>query len=46
MAFLAPEIVEAILKGQQPEDLTLQKLVRHTTLPLAWADQKGLLGFA
>jgi len=37
-AFLAPDIVESILDGQQPPDLTLQKL---QTVPLAWANQRN-----
>jgi DNA invertase Pin-like site-specific DNA recombinase len=42
-SFLAPDIVEAILDGRQPADLTVQKLLR--TLPLAWAEQRQRLGF-
>jgi site-specific DNA recombinase len=42
-SFLAPDIVEAILDGRQPADLTVQKLLR--SLPLAWADQRQRLGF-
>jgi hypothetical protein len=34
LAFLAPEIVEAILKGTHPVDLTAKKLIRRTALPL------------
>jgi site-specific DNA recombinase len=43
-AFLAPDIVEAILEGRQPADLTVQKLLRG--LPLSWAEQRKRLGFA
>ena len=42
-AFLAPDIVEAILEGRQPPDLTVQKLLRG--LPLGWAEQRRRLGF-
>jgi site-specific DNA recombinase len=42
-ALLAPDIVEAILDGRQPADLTVQKLLRG--LPLAWAEQRKQLGF-
>jgi site-specific DNA recombinase len=42
-SFLAPDIVEAILDGRQPADLTVQKLLR--SLPLAWAEQRQRLGF-
>ena len=43
-AFLAPDIVEAILEGRQPADLTVQKLLHN--LPLDWAEQRRRLGFA
>jgi hypothetical protein len=43
-SFLAPDIVEAILDGRQPPDLTVQKLLR--CLPLAWTEQRQRLGFA
>jgi hypothetical protein len=46
LAFLAPDIVEAILIGRQPVDLTIKKLRRIASVPLGWADQKALLGFA
>jgi DNA invertase Pin-like site-specific DNA recombinase len=42
-AFLAPDIVDAILEGQQPADLTVQKLLRG--LSLNWAEQRKRLGF-
>jgi DNA invertase Pin-like site-specific DNA recombinase len=43
-SFLAPDIVEAILDGRQPADLTVQKLLH--SLPLAWTEQRQSLGFA
>jgi hypothetical protein len=43
-AFLAPDIIEAILEGRQPADLTVQKLLR--ALPVEWAGQRKRLGFA
>jgi site-specific DNA recombinase len=43
LAFLAPDITEAILEGTQPEDLTLAKLCQR--LPLAWLEQRRTLGF-
>ena len=43
-AFLAPDIVEAILDGRQPEDLTWKKLTRHVS-PI-WVEQRERLGFA
>jgi hypothetical protein len=42
-AFLAPDIVKAILDGRQPHDLTLQKL--WSNLPPNWTDQRRRLGF-
>ena len=42
-AFLAPDIVEAILKGRQPLDLNFEKLCKH--IPLSWAVQRGQFGF-
>jgi len=45
LAFLAPDITEAILAGQQPPDLTAKRLVRSSRLPLAWQEQRRLLGF-
>jgi len=45
LAFLAPDIVEAILGGRQPIDLTATRLKRIPNLPLEWAAQRQLLGF-
>jgi len=42
-AFLAPDIVEAILQGRQPPGLTFEKLCHP--LPLSWAEQREQLGF-
>jgi hypothetical protein len=42
-AFLAPDIVEAILDGTQPPDLSFRSLTRR--LPTSWADQRKQLGF-
>jgi len=46
LAFLAPDIVARILAGTQPVDLTAQKLIKQIDLPLDWAEQRALLGFA
>jgi site-specific DNA recombinase len=46
LSFLAPDITEAILDGRQPPDLTAEKLLEHSRLPLAWHDQRTLLGLA
>ena len=45
LAFLAPDIVEDIIAGRQPADLTAQKLLRNTCLPLEWAEQRRALGY-
>jgi hypothetical protein len=45
LAFLAPDIVEAIARGTQPPDLTAKKLIRDIDLPLAWRAQRQILGF-
>ena len=46
LSYLAPDITEAILDGRQPPDLTAEKLLEHSRLPLTWPDQRTLLGFA
>ncbi|WP_457940353.1 recombinase family protein [Mesorhizobium sp. 10J20-29] len=45
LAFLSPKIVEAILIGRQPVDLTSRRLARLIDLPLAWHDQEAALRF-
>jgi len=44
--YLAPDITQAILDGRQPRDLTADKLLAHSRLPLAWQEQRNVLGFA
>ena len=46
LSYLAPDITQAILDGHQPSHLTADKLLAHSRLPLAWQDQRTLLGFA
>ena len=46
LAFLAPDIVQAIVKGEQPAELTADRLIKMGPLPVAWADQRDLLGMA
>ena len=46
LACLAPDIVQAILQGRQPADLTATKLKKLKNLPLCWEEQRQLLGFA
>ena len=45
LSFLAPDITRAILDGRHPRTLTADKLRQHSRLPLAWAEQRRLLGF-
>jgi len=42
LAFLAPEVVEAILDGRQPSNLSLEGL--RDQLPVDWLEQRALLG--
>jgi site-specific DNA recombinase len=46
LSYLAPDITEAILDGRQPGDLTADKLLAHSRLPLGWHEQRTVLGFA
>src|SRR5215468_2242226 len=46
LSYLAPDITEAILDGRQPRDLTADKLLAHSRLPLGWHEQRSVLGFA
>ena len=45
LSYLAPDITQTILDGRQPHDLTAEKLLEHSRLPLAWHDQRSVLGF-
>jgi hypothetical protein len=40
---LAPDIVEAIINGEEPDGLSLAKLTR--TFPEVWGEQRILFGF-
>jgi DNA invertase Pin-like site-specific DNA recombinase len=46
LAWLAPDIVEAILGGCQPANLTASRLIRDTRIPSEWPEQRRVLGFA
>jgi site-specific DNA recombinase len=43
LAFLAPDIVEAIFEGRQPPSLTLAKIKKLSPLPFSWSEQRLLL---
>jgi site-specific DNA recombinase len=45
LAFLAPDIIESILSGKQPIELTPEKLKRLRMLPTSWEEQRTTLGF-
>jgi DNA invertase Pin-like site-specific DNA recombinase len=45
LAFLAPDIVAAILDGRQPIELSAERLTRLDDLPLDWGSQRRQLGF-
>ena len=45
LGYLAPDIVEAILAGQQPADLTALSLKNGYSLPMIWSEQRAQLGF-
>ncbi len=43
-ASLAPDIVEAIVRGDEPSGLSLERLVKR--MPVVWAEQRKWMGFA
>jgi DNA invertase Pin-like site-specific DNA recombinase len=45
LGYLAPDIIEAILSGHQPSDLTVLKLKSGYDLPIRWDEQRVHLGF-
>jgi site-specific DNA recombinase len=45
LTYLAPDITRAILEGRHPRDLTAEKLLEHSRLPLTWPEQRSALGF-
>jgi hypothetical protein len=44
LACLSPDIVEAILAGYQPVNVTVERLKRLPDLPFEWSKQRQLLG--
>ena len=46
IAYLAPDIIEAIVEGRQPPELTANKLIRIKNLPIGWSGQREALGFS
>lgn len=45
LAFLAPDIAQAIVEGRQPPELTAERLMRIVPLPSDWEAQRKHLGF-
>lgn len=45
LAYLAPDIVTAILNGHQPVGMSAEQLIRDSRIPLRWAEQWQHLGF-
>ncbi len=43
LAFLAPDIIEAIVASQQPADFTVHKLIKGMLLPLKWKEQRSAI---
>jgi len=39
LAFLSPTLTRAIMRGEQPSDLRLNRLLR-TSIPLSWREQE------
>jgi site-specific DNA recombinase len=46
LAFLAPDIVEAIAAGHQPPELTAEALAERLELPVLWTAQEEALGIS
>jgi DNA invertase Pin-like site-specific DNA recombinase len=44
--YLSPEIIEAVLKGRQPAQLTGRTILKAANIPLDWEEQRRLFGFA
>jgi site-specific DNA recombinase len=46
LAFLAPDIVERLARGEQPIGLGVRKLVALSPPPMDWTEQRRVLGLA
>jgi site-specific DNA recombinase len=46
LAFLAPDIVDCIARGEQPVGLGVQRLLAMAPLPMDWEEQRKVLGLA
>jgi len=45
LAFLAPDIVERIVRGEQPIDRGVKRRLAMAPLPMDWVEQRRVLGF-
>ncbi|MEQ9586826.1 MAG: recombinase family protein [Parvibaculaceae bacterium] len=45
LAFLSPDVTEAILEGTQPVHITAESLTKRTEIPSSWSEQREMLGF-
>lgn len=45
LAFLAPDIVQTIVRGAQPQELNIKRMLAAAPLPMDWAEQRRVLGF-
>jgi hypothetical protein len=46
LGFLAPQLVQSILRGRHPLELSAKQLSLQVTLPNEWKDQMARLGTA
>jgi len=45
ISWLAPDIIAAVVNGNQPSTLTGRRLLRAADMPLDWKAQRTFLGF-
>ncbi len=45
VGLLAPDLIQAIVRGEQPPTVTAHSLANIGTIPLDWNEQRRLLGF-
>jgi site-specific DNA recombinase len=45
LTFLAPDIITSISEGTQPKGLSARRLLRTSQLPIAWSEQRSVLGY-
>jgi hypothetical protein len=46
LAYLAPDIVVAVLNGRQPVKLSRYQMLNVERIPLRWDEQRAMFGFA